>query len=91
LFETLGLDYERRLSLSGIMNVVQLVAVMIALVYIERFGRKTWLFIGSIGMTLSHVVVAGMIGEPRLHLLFQSVHQLLTLLDLTLPTCRQIL
>ncbi|KAG7571074.1 hypothetical protein FFLO_01038 [Filobasidium floriforme] len=67
LFETLGLDYERRLSLSGIMNVVQLVAVMIALVYIERFGRKTWLFIGSIGMTLSHVVVAGMIGRYSDH------------------------
>jgi hypothetical protein len=54
--------------LSGIMNVVQLVAVMIALVYIERFGRKTWLFTGSIGMTLSHIIVAGMIGEPRSHL-----------------------
>jgi hypothetical protein len=26
------------------------------------------LFIGSIGMTLSHVVVAGMIGELRSHL-----------------------
>lgn len=50
------------------MNVVQLVAVMIALVYIERFGRKTWLFIGSIGMTLSHIIVAGMIGELRSHL-----------------------
>lgn len=63
LFETLGLDYERRLSMSGIMNVVQLVAVMVALVCIERFGRKTWLLVGSVGMTLSHVVVAAMIGQ----------------------------
>ena len=48
--------------MSGIMNVVQLVAVMVALVCIERFGRKMWLLVGSVGMTLSHVIVAAMIG-----------------------------
>lgn len=52
--------------MSGYMNVVQLVAVMFALTCIERFDRKTWLFAGSIGMTLSHVVVAAMIGASGL-------------------------
>jgi hypothetical protein len=62
LFETLGLDYEMRLTLSGVMNVIQLIAVLFSLVMFEKLGRKTWLYIGSVGMTTSHVVVATMIG-----------------------------
>lgn len=62
LFETLGLDYEMRLTLSGAMNVVQLVAVLFSLVMFEQLGRKTWLYVGSVGMTTSHLVVAVMIG-----------------------------
>ena len=62
LFETLGLDYEMRLTLSGLMNVIQLIAVLFSLVMFEKLGRKTWLYIGSVGMTTSHIVVAAMIG-----------------------------
>jgi hypothetical protein len=61
--KTLGLDYELRLTLSGLMNVVQLVAVVFTFTWFEKMGRKTWLFIGSTGMFIAHLVVAGIIGQ----------------------------
>lgn len=63
LFEKLGLDYEMRLTLSGWMNVTQLVAIVFSLSVFERLGRRVWLFVGSLGMTISHVTVAIMMGK----------------------------
>ncbi len=62
LFKTLGIAYDMRLTLSGVMNIIQMVAVVIAMFTFDRIGRRPWLFIGSAGMTLSHFVVAAMIG-----------------------------
>ncbi|BEI82216.1 hypothetical protein CcaverHIS002_0300840 [Cutaneotrichosporon cavernicola] len=63
LFQTLGLDYEMQLTLSGVMNVAQLVAVIPPVYFLDVIGRKLPLMIGSAGMALSHFVVAGMIGQ----------------------------
>ncbi|WWC88882.1 uncharacterized protein L201_003797 [Kwoniella dendrophila CBS 6074] len=63
LFETLGLDSEMQITLSGILNIVQLGAVTVAFFVTDRVGRKPILIYGAIGMTISHVVVAGMIGR----------------------------
>lgn len=63
LFETLGLDYEMQLTLSGVMNVTQLVAVIPPVYFLDVIGRKLPLMVGSAGMALSHFVVAGMIGK----------------------------
>jgi hypothetical protein len=63
LFETLGLDYELRLTLSGVMNVVQIAGVIPAIFLLDKLGRKFWLYFGSFGMMSSHFIVAAMVGE----------------------------
>ena len=49
--------------MSGVMNVAQLLATVPAFFLLDRIGRKPPLLFGSIGMTLSHTVVAAMIGR----------------------------
>jgi hypothetical protein len=56
----LGLDYELRLTLSGVMNVVQIAGVIPAIFLLDKLGR---LYFGSFGMMSSHFIVAAMIGE----------------------------
>ncbi|OCF77464.1 hypothetical protein I204_01452 [Kwoniella mangroviensis CBS 8886] len=62
LFETLGLDSALQLHMSGVMNVLQLVAVIAVFFYFDRIGRRPLLLLGSIGMCVAHTVVAIMIG-----------------------------
>ncbi|KAK6909254.1 hypothetical protein I203_103271 [Kwoniella mangroviensis CBS 8507] len=62
LFETLGLDSALQLHMSGVMNVLQLVAVIAVFFYFDRIGRRPFLLLGSIGMCVAHTVVAIMIG-----------------------------
>ncbi|OWZ60990.1 hypothetical protein AYX14_06750 [Cryptococcus neoformans] len=62
LFEQLGLDYELQLTLSGALNIAQLVAVVAAFFFLDKVGRKVFLIVGAIGLTASHAVVAAMIG-----------------------------
>lgn len=63
MFEQLGLDYELQLTLSGALNIAQLVAVVAAFFFLDKFGRKIFLIVGAIGLTASHAVVAAMIGK----------------------------
>ncbi|KAH8077366.1 hexose transport-related protein [Filobasidium floriforme] len=63
LFETLGLDYELRLTLSGVMNVVQIAGVIPAIFLLDKLGRKFWLYFGSFGMMSSHFIVAAMVAR----------------------------
>jgi MFS family permease len=63
LFETLGLDSSLQLHMSGVMNILQMVAVIAAFFVFDRIGRRPLLLIGSIGMCASHVIVAIMIGR----------------------------
>lgn len=63
LFEQLGLDYELQLTLAGALNIAQLVAVVAAFFLLDKFGRKVFLIVGAIGLTVSHSVVAAMIGK----------------------------
>ncbi|WVF69454.1 hypothetical protein IAT40_004231 [Kwoniella sp. CBS 6097] len=62
LFEQLGLDYELQLTLSGVLNIAQLVAVIIAFFVLDRAGRRFILLTGSAGLVISHSIVAAMIG-----------------------------
>lgn len=57
------MDRELQTKLSGWMNVVQLVAVLVTFVALDKMGRRFWLLFGAVGMTLSHLTVACMIGE----------------------------
>jgi len=62
LFETLGLAYDTRLIMGGVMNVCQLVGVTPSFLLLDIVGRRTLLLWGSVGMTICHVVVAALVG-----------------------------
>jgi MFS family permease len=62
LFEQLGLDYEMQLTLSGVLNIAQLIAVGVTLLVLDRVGRRPVLLVGSVCLVVSHSVVAAMIG-----------------------------
>ena len=63
LFKTMGLDYSMQLIMSGVLNVTQLVGVMSSLWTMDRFGRRPLLLLGSLLMTVSHVVIAILVGK----------------------------
>lgn len=73
MFEQLGLDYELQLTLSGALNIAQLVAVVAAFFFLDKVGRKVFLIVGAIGLTASHAVVAAMIGKQLVMALSLSV------------------
>ncbi|CCX34367.1 Similar to Sugar transport protein 9; acc. no. Q9SX48 [Pyronema omphalodes CBS 100304] len=62
LFQTLGLDFEMRLHMSGVMNILQIVGVTPAIFLMDRVGRRPLLIWGSIAMCICHVIVAAMVG-----------------------------
>ncbi|WWC60053.1 uncharacterized protein I303_102616 [Kwoniella dejecticola CBS 10117] len=63
LFEQLGLDYEMQITMSGVLNVCQMVATSAAFFFLDRVGRKPPLLLGSAVNTASHVIVAIMIAK----------------------------
>lgn len=62
LFETMGIEYDMRLVLSGILNVTQLVGVTTSLYTMEKYGRRPLLLLGSVGMTICHIIIAALVG-----------------------------
>ena len=62
LFQTMGLNYSMQLIMSGVLNVTQLVGVMTSLWTMDRFGRRPLLLWGSLCMTISHVIIAVLVG-----------------------------
>lgn len=63
LFKTMGLDYSLQLIMSGVLNVVQLLGVITSLWTMDRFGRRPLLLWGSLFMTLSHLIIAVLVGK----------------------------
>ncbi|KIX92428.1 uncharacterized protein Z520_11903 [Fonsecaea multimorphosa CBS 102226] len=62
LFESMNVNYNMRLVLSGILNVTQLLGVSTSLYTMDRFGRRPLLLLGSVIMTISHVIIAVLVG-----------------------------
>jgi MFS family permease len=54
----MGLDYQMQLIMSGVLNITQLVGVVSSLWTLDRFGRRSILLMGSVGMFISHAVIA---------------------------------
>lgn len=58
----MGLDSSMQLIMSGVLNVTQLVGVSTSVWTMDRFGRRPLLLVGSACMTISHVIIAILVG-----------------------------
>ncbi|KAG0143015.1 hypothetical protein CROQUDRAFT_724768 [Cronartium quercuum f. sp. fusiforme G11] len=58
LFQTLGLGFESRLTMSGIMNICQLLGVAISFLIMDKLGRRSLLLAGSVAMMACHAIIA---------------------------------
>ena len=58
----MGLDTDMQLIMSGVLNITQLVGVSSSIWTMDRFGRRPLLLCGSILMTISHVIIAALVG-----------------------------
>lgn len=63
LFETMGLNHSMQLIMSGVLNITQLVGVSTSIWTMDRLGRRALLLWGSILMTISHVIIAILVGK----------------------------
>jgi len=54
-----GADNTVSLLATGVVGIVMFLATIPAVLYVDRFGRKTILIVGGIGMAVSHFIVAG--------------------------------
>ncbi|KAI9842640.1 MAG: hypothetical protein M1837_007007 [Sclerophora amabilis] len=62
-FDALGQDYEMGLILTGMVNICQLVAVLPALLYLDRLGRRNLTIWGGVAMGIPHTIMAGIVGK----------------------------
>lgn len=58
----MGLDSGMQLIMSGVLNVTQLVGVSTSVWTMDHFGRRPLLLVGSACMTISHVIIAILVG-----------------------------
>ncbi|KAJ3461192.1 hypothetical protein MRS44_009745 [Fusarium solani] len=63
LFGTMGLDFNMQLTMSGVLNVTQLIGVLTSLWTLDRFGRRSILLLGSVLMFVAHVIIAALVGK----------------------------
>ncbi|RAK73004.1 sugar porter family MFS transporter [Aspergillus fijiensis CBS 313.89] len=62
LFETMGLDYDMQLLMSGILNVLQLVGVATTIWTMDSIGRRPLLLWGAAIMALCHIIISVLVG-----------------------------
>ncbi|KAJ4299141.1 hypothetical protein N0V90_004385 [Kalmusia sp. IMI 367209] len=62
LFQSLGQDPEMALLMSGVFNILQLVAVAICFVIIDKVGRRPLAIWGATGSTVAYVAISALSG-----------------------------
>lgn len=62
LFESLGNSSETSLILSGVFNVLQLLAVFVCFAIIDKVGRRPLAIVGGFGSAACYVVIAALSG-----------------------------
>lgn len=63
LFSTMGLNRQMQLDMSGVLNIIQMVACLWSLWGMDRFGRRTLLLGGSICMITSHLIISVLVSQ----------------------------
>lgn len=59
----MGLDYEMQLTMSGVLNICQVVACFWSLWGMDRFGRRPLLLGGAVCMVISHLIISVLVGK----------------------------
>jgi SP family sugar:H+ symporter-like MFS transporter len=65
LWQSVGFSESQSLTITVITSVVNVVTTLIAIATIDKVGRKPLLLIGSLGMTVTLAVMAGIFGAAR--------------------------
>ena len=64
IFSSLGLNASTTsLLATGVLGVVDFLFTFPAIFFVDRWGRRVFLMAGALGMLISHVVVAGIVGH----------------------------
>ncbi|KAJ6113871.1 hypothetical protein N7523_007188 [Penicillium sp. IBT 18751x] len=63
LFGTMGFDNNMQLIMSGVLNCLQLVGVTTSIWTMDTLGRRKLLLGGSVGMAVSHIVIAILVAK----------------------------
>lgn len=58
----MGLNFQMQLDMSGVLNIIQMVACFGSLWGMDKFGRRPLLMFGGICMTVSQLIVAVLVG-----------------------------
>ncbi|KAJ5129082.1 Major facilitator superfamily domain general substrate transporter [Penicillium atrosanguineum] len=59
IFASFGFSSTKQTLLAtGVTGILQIIFTLPAVLYLDKFGRKTFLIVGAIGMFLCHIVVA---------------------------------
>jgi MFS transporter, SP family, sugar:H+ symporter len=66
LWQAVGFSESQSLTITVITSVVNVVTTLIAIATIDRVGRKPLLLVGSLGMTVTLGIMAGIFGTARL-------------------------
>jgi sugar porter (SP) family MFS transporter len=62
LFENLGQSSKMAVIMSGIFNILQLVAVVVCFVIIDKVGRRPIAIFGAVGDTICYIIIAVLAG-----------------------------
>ncbi|ROW05798.1 hypothetical protein VMCG_05204 [Cytospora schulzeri] len=64
IFETFGFtDTTTTLLATGVTGIFQIIFTLPAVLFLDRFGRKSFLITGAVGMMICHVIVAAVEGS----------------------------
>lgn len=64
IFGSLGLNASTTsLLATGVLGIVDFIFTFPAIFFVDRFGRRVFFMAGALGMMISHIVVAGIIGH----------------------------
>jgi MFS family permease len=64
IFETFGFtSTTTTLLATGVTGAFQVVSTLPAVLFLDRFGRKSFLIVGALGMFVCHMIVAGIEGS----------------------------
>ena len=64
IFGSLGLNASTTsLLATGVLGIVDFIFTFPAIFWVDRFGRRIFFMAGALGMMISHIVVAGIVGH----------------------------